>query len=230
VLLLVLLGALVVLVALVYFLTDAGHGDPARMQRFTSGLLENFGLAVLMPLVALLIGTAALGAEIEDGTAVYLLAKPIPRSTIVLTKLVVSTVAAVLLTSVPIFVAGLIASRGLGGGVVLAFTVAAAIGSLIYCAIFLAFSLLTGRALIFGLIYVLVWEGLLAGLFAGTRVLSVRQQTLAFSDALTDAPKTVLDAQLDLTTALVVGAVLLIGATAIAIRRLQHFEVAGETG
>ena len=135
-----------------------------------------------------------------------------------------------LLTSVPIFVAGLIASQGLGGGVVLAFTVAAAIGSLIYCAIFLAFSLLTGRALIFGLIYVLVWEGLLAGLFAGTRVLSVRQQTLAFADALADVPGTILDAQLDLTTALVVGAVLLIGATTIAIRRLQHFEVAGETG
>jgi ABC-2 type transport system permease protein len=230
VLLLVLLGALLVLVALVYFLTDAGHGDPVRMQRFTSILLESFGLAVLMPLVALLIGTAALGAEIEDGTAVYLLAKPIPRWTIVITKLVVATVAAVLLTSVPVLVAGLVASQGLGDGLVPAFTIAAAIGSLIYCAIFLAFSLLTGRALIFGLIYVLVWEGLLAGLFAGTRVLSVRQQTLAFADALSDVPQTVLHAQLDLTTAIVIGAVLLIGATAIAIRRLQHFEVAGETG
>ena len=32
-----------------------------------------------MPLVALIVGTAAIGSEIEDGTAVYLMVKPIPR-------------------------------------------------------------------------------------------------------------------------------------------------------
>ena len=35
--------------------------------------------------------------------------------------------------------------------------------------VFLALSLVTSRALAIGLIYVLVWEGVLAGLFEGTR-------------------------------------------------------------
>ncbi len=228
-LLLLLLGGLMVLVALIYFLNRAASGGEAGSERFAGRLLQNFGLAVLMPLVALLLGTAALGAEIEDGTAVYLLAKPISRASVVLTKLVVAAGGAVLLTGVPVLLAGLLAAHGPADGLVLGFVVAAAVGSVIYVAMFLAFSLLTSRALIFGLLYVLVWEGLLAGLFAGTRVLSVRQITLAVADALSDAPTTVLDAQLDLTTALVVGAILLAGATALAMRRLQRFEIAGET-
>ncbi len=226
VLLLLLLGALLVLVAIIYRLAGT---EGARAEIFTSRLLSDFGLATLMPLVALLLGTATLGAEIEDGTAIYLLAKPISRTTILLTKLVIAAVGSILLTSVPILLAGAITGAGLSNGVAVAYAVAAAIGSLIYCAIFVALSLITGRALIFGLLYVLVWEGLLAGLFAGTRTFSVRQQSLAFADALTDAPARVLTAQLDLTTALVIGGILLVGATVLAIRRLQRFEIAGET-
>ncbi len=225
VLLLVLLGALLVLVAILYRATG---GDGQRAQVFTGALLANFGAATLMPLVALLLGTAAIGAEIEDGTAIYLLSKPISRASIVFTKLAIAAASAVVLTCVPVFVGALIAAGGLGDGLVVAFTIATAIGSIIYCAIFVALSLVTGRALIFGLLYVLVWEGLLAGLFAGTRIFSVRQQTLAFADALSDLPRTIIDAQLNLTSAVVIGAILLVGAVVIAVRRLQHFEISGE--
>jgi ABC-2 type transport system permease protein len=226
VLLLLLLAALLVAVAVIYRLTGS---EGQRAEIFTSRLLSDFGLATLMPLVALLLGTATLGAEIEDGTAIYLLAKPIPRATILFTKLAIAAVGSVLLTAVPIFLAGAITGAGLDNGLALAYAVAAGIGALIYCAIFVALSLVTGRALIFGLLYVLVWEGLLAGLFAGTRTFSVRQQSLAIADALSDAPARVLTAQLDLTTAIVIGGVLLVGATALAIWRLRRFEIAGET-
>jgi ABC-2 type transport system permease protein len=226
VLLLLLLAALLLAVAVIYRLTGS---EGQRAEIFTSRLLSDFGLATLMPLVALLLGTATLGAEIEDGTAIYLLAKPISRATILFTKLAIAAVGSVLLTALPIFLAGAITGAGLDNGIALAFAVAAAVGSLIYCAIFVALSLVTGRALIFGLLYVLVWEGLLAGLFAGTRTFSVRQQSLAIADALTEAPARVLTAQLDLTTAIVIGGVLLVGATALAIRRLRRFEIAGET-
>jgi ABC-2 type transport system permease protein len=105
---------------------------------------------------------------------------------------------------------------------------AAAIGSLLYCAVFVALSLITGRALVFGLTYVLIWEGLLAGLFAGTRTFSIRQQTLTFAQSIGDIPRTVLDAQLDLTTAVVVGTAVLVGASLLAVRRLSRFEISGE--
>jgi ABC-2 type transport system permease protein len=82
---------------------------------------------------------------------------------------------------------------------------------------------------VLGLAYVLVWEGLLAGLFAGTRTFSIRQQTLAFADALSDVPKTIFEAKLDLGTAIVMAAIILVGATLLAVRRLRRFEIAGET-
>jgi len=224
-LLLLLLGGVLVLVAGIFRLA----GEEARALRFTAGLLNGLGAATLMPLVALLFGTGAIGAEIEDGTAVFLLAKPINRRTVVLTKLAVASACAIALTCGPMLVAGLLGAGGFGDGLVLGFVGAAAIGSVVYVAVFLALSLITTRALVFGLAYVLIWEGLLAGLFAGTRTLSVRQITLAFADAFADVPEEVFDAPLAVGTAAIVAGVVLLIATLIAIRRLRAFEIAGET-
>jgi len=124
--------------------------------------------------------------------------------------------------------AGLIAAGGLGEGLVPGMVAGAAIGSLLYCSVFVAVSLVTGRALVFGLAYVLIWEGLLAGLFVGTRTFSIRQVTLALADAIGGIPADLFDAKLSLGTALVVGLVVLVVATAIAIRRLGAFEISGE--
>lgn len=224
-LLLLLLGGVLVLVALVFRLA----GEEGWALRFTAGLLNNLGAATLMPLVALLFGTGAIGAEIEDGTAVFLLAKPISRRTVVITKLVVASGCAILLTCAPMLLAGLLGAGGLGDGLVLGFVAAAAIGSVLYTAVFVALSLVTSRALVFGLAYVLIWEGLLAGLFVGTQTFSVRQITLAFADAFANVPHEVFEAPLALGTAAVVAGAVLVIATLIAIRRLSAFEIAGET-
>jgi ABC-2 type transport system permease protein len=223
-LLLLLLGGVLVLVAGVFRLA----GEELRALSFTAGLLSNLGAGTLMPLVALLFGTGALGAEIEDGTATFLLAKPISRRTVVLTKLAVAAGCSAALTCGPMLLAGLIGAGGLGDGLVLGMVAGAAIGSLLYCSVFVALSLITSRALVFGLAYVLIWEGLLAGLFAGTRTFSIRQQTLAFADAIGSIPRTILDTPLDLTSAMVVGAFVLVGGTLLAIRRLGSFEISGE--
>jgi ABC-2 type transport system permease protein len=223
--LLLLLGGVLVLVALIFRLA----GDESRELQFTSGLLNGLGLAALMPLVALLFGTGAIGSELDDGTAVFLVAKPISRWTILLTKLAVAAACAVVLTCLPIFLAGLITAGGLGSGLVIGFTLGGAVGAIVYCAIFVLLSLVTSRALVIGLGYVLIWEGLLAGLFAGTRTFSVRQFSLSVADAVADVPATVLNAQLELTTAVVMMVVILVGATAWAGRRLIRLEIAGET-
>ena len=223
-LLLLLLGGVLVVVAGIFRLA----GEEARALPFTSGLLANLGVGTLMPLVALIFGTGAIGAEIEDGTAIFLLAKPISRRAIVLTKLAVAAVCSAALTCGPMLLAGLIAAGGLGEGLVPGMVAAAAIGSLLYCAIFVAVSLVTSRAFVFGLGYVLIWEGLLAGLFAGTRTFSVRQLTLAFADSIGGIPKEIFDAPVSLLTAVVIGTFLLVGATLIAIRRLSAYEISGE--
>jgi ABC-2 type transport system permease protein len=126
-LLLLLLGGVLVLVAGIFRLA----GEEARALPFTSGLLRNLGVGTLMPLVALIFGTGAIGAEIEDGTAIFLLAKPISRRTIVLTKLAVAAICSAALTCGPMLLAGLIAAGGLGEGLVPGVVAAAAIGSLL---------------------------------------------------------------------------------------------------
>ena len=223
--LLLLLGGVLVLVAVVFRLA----GDETRAQVFTSGLLNSLGLAALMPLVALLFGTGAIGSEIDDGTAVFLLAKPISRWTVLITKLVVAIGCALLITCVPIMIAGLLAAGGLGDGLVIGYTMGAAFGTVVYSALFMFLSLVTGRALVIGLGYVLIWESVLAGLFVGTRTFSVHQYSLTVADALTDVPTRVLDAPLDLATAVVMAVVLVVVTTLLAGYRLARIEIAGET-
>ncbi len=48
------------------------------------------GLAVVLPVIALIVGTGVLGSEIDDGTLAHILAKPLPRREIVISKLVVA--------------------------------------------------------------------------------------------------------------------------------------------
>ena len=221
--LLLLLAAVMLLVALGLRI----GAEPVNRAHAAARMLEIFGTATLMPLVALLFGTAAIGAELEEGTAIYLLAKPIPRWVTLLTKLIVAAACSMALTSIPVLLAGLLAGAPIGLSV--AFAVATAAGSLIYCGMFIALSVATTRALVVGLGYVLIWEGVLAGLFAGTQTFSVRQHTLAFADALTEVPAGTFSSPLSIGTALVVGTAVLVLAVVIAVRRLRDVEIAGET-
>ena len=222
-LLLGLLGALIVLVAVIYRLGDPGADEAAD---FTGRLLANFGVAALLPLVTVIVGTAALGSELDDGTIVYLLAKPVPRPLIVVVKLVMAWAVSSLLVALPILLAGIVGAGGdptLGIG----YGLAAVLGALEYTAVFLALSLVTSRALVIGLAYVVVWEGVVAGLFAGTRIVSIRQHVLAVADALSG--EGAVPAELAVGTAVIVGGLVTVAAIALAVRRLALVELRGET-
>jgi ABC-2 type transport system permease protein len=222
-LLLALFGVLIVGVAAIYRL---GSPPASESLEVTQRLLADFGIGVLLPLVAVIVGTAALGSEIEDGTIVYLLARPVPRWRIVLVKLIVAWLVTCLLVAPAIVIAGLVGH----GDAQLAFGYAAAsvLGALEYTALFVALSLITSRALVVGLAYVVVWEGFVAALFAGTRGISIRQHTLAVAEALggSGAAGT---AELELPTALIIGGVITVLAVILAVRRLQEVELRGET-
>ena len=47
---------------------------------------------MLLPLTALIIGTSVLGAEVDDGSIVHLLATPVSRTSVILTKFAVASV------------------------------------------------------------------------------------------------------------------------------------------
>jgi ABC-2 type transport system permease protein len=222
-----LVALLPILLALVYRI---GSEDTDQQKWVAQVLFDGLIVTILLPLLALVYGTAALGAEIEDGTAVYLLAKPVSRAKIVVGKLL----AAWTLTSVTVLVSALVAGAiGLQGvpgqGLLVGFGIALVTGSLVYSALFVMLSIFTSRALIAGLVYVFIWEGLINGLFAGTRLLSVRHYTLAVADIFVDLPRSAFDAKLGSVPAVglmiaVVGASVWYG-----VRRLQRFEIGEST-
>jgi ABC-2 type transport system permease protein len=224
VLLLAAMGALMVLVALVYRL-----GDPTAEEAhdWTIQLLTEFGVRGMLPIVALIIGTGAFGAEIDEGTIIHLLSKPTARFEIVISKLLPAVALTALMTVPATVVVALIGGSGDGASLAVGFGAGMLAGSVIYAAVFVMLGMLTSRAFIIGLAYIILWEGLLAGLFAGTRTFSVRQHVLGVTDAIVPISRVVGDV-LEPTTALVVGALAVVLVTAIGIRALGGFEVRGE--
>jgi ABC-2 type transport system permease protein len=150
-------------------------------------MLQQFGLAVILPLVALVAGTGAISTEIDDGSIVYLLSKPIKRSTIVLTKAIVALGVIVALGAVPIVLAGVVLDPG-KTRTAIAFGVGAVAAGLAYTAIFVALSVLTGNAVTIGLLYCLLWESVMGQYVDGAKVLSVQQWSLAVIKHLADVP------------------------------------------
>ncbi|HEY6012817.1 MAG TPA: ABC transporter permease [Candidatus Limnocylindrales bacterium] len=201
-------------------------GTTSDAASLTAGLLDALLVTTVLPLVALVFGTGVLGSELDDGTAVYLLVKPIERWRIVLSKAVVAAAVTILLVVPSTLLSGLVVGSGRGAeSITFAFTIAVIPGAVLYATAFVALSVVTGRALIAGLLYVFIWEGLLAGLFAGTALLSVRQYVLAFARSLAGADRAAITSSVDAQTAAILTVVVLAAAIAIAIRRLAAWEV-----
>jgi len=187
-------------------------------------VLGDVGFSVLLPLTALIIGTGVLGAEIDDGSAIHLLATPVPRSAVVVTKFSVAAVATMLFAAVPELVAGLLAPNS--GKLAVALFVGALVGSVVYSAVFVMASVLTTRAIAVGLLYVLVWEALLGNLVGGARILSIAHYSLGVANAI--YPDQNLNAGLSLATSVVLGVIVTGGALIFATRRLSAFAIKGE--
>ncbi len=222
-----LLAALPVVVSALTRIYGTVDDEPLAM---VAGGLSGLILTVVVPFIALILASSSFGAEIDDGTVIYLLAKPISRTEIVITKLVVTALICIVLGSASTLVSGMIMMRGLDATrLVLGFTAGAALGAFLYSAIFLALGLITKRGLLVGLVYLVVWEGTLGRFFKGTRVLSVRQYMLALTDAITTVDKEVFEALLDPKTAYIMSAVVAAGAIALCIHKVRNFEV-GQAG
>lgn len=189
-------------------------------------LIDLLVIRAVLPITALVLGTAALGSELEDGTAIFLLTSPVARWRIVAAKLVVAAGGSAIVAGGSALLAGLVvAVDDPSRGFVAAAVVAVIVGAVVYSALFLAASIVTSRALILGLIYTLVWEGTLASLFAGTRLFSVRQYVLSITDAIGGGSAHPFGDTLDGATAVVLAAVVLGLGLAVAIDRLASWEI-----
>jgi ABC-2 type transport system permease protein len=187
-------------------------------------VLVGLGLAVVLPVIALIVGSGVLGSEVDDGTIVHILTKPLPRRDIILAKLGVAVGVTAVTSAVPLFVAGYLASSArLGAGL----AVGAVVGAFAYSALFLLLSLVTRRPVLLGLVYILVWEGLLGRFVSGTRVLSIEQYVITVADRI--APTDLLTGLVSVPVAAIMAVIFTVGCTVAAVDRLRSFSLAGET-
>jgi ABC-2 type transport system permease protein len=156
----------VLLIALVSLITALADGDAAF------DILPGLGYPLVLPLVAILAASSVLGPEVDDGSIIYLLAKPVSRYGVAISKWVVALAATLTAGALPILVAALITGDSTRAW---ALFVGAVVAGTTYSALFLAISAVTRHAVIASLMFVLIWESLLGNLFTGVAWLSIGQ-------------------------------------------------------
>jgi ABC-2 type transport system permease protein len=192
--------------------------------KFADDITATLVTSAILPLVVLLVATASFGNEVGDRTLVYLFMKPLARWRIVAPKLAAS----LLVGGVPVALSGLvavlvIAEGDLGGAA--ATGVGLFVGAAAYAAVFTWAGLATRHALVFGLVYVFVWEAALAAYLDGIRFLSIRRYALGIVSALDDGRLRSLDHGLGSGTALVGAGLVIAFFTALAVRKLTRMDV-----
>jgi ABC-2 type transport system permease protein len=193
--------------------------------RAATEILGGFALAAMVPLIGVIAGTGAIAPEIDDGSIVYLLAKPLPRRTIITTKLLVAIAITIAFTTLPILVAGVILN-GNSQRIAVAFTIAAAVASVAYSAVFLLLGTISRNAVVFGLVYALVWEALFGNLVPGARTLSVQQWSLALAERIAFDGADI-SSDVSLPTGVILLTVATVAGTWYATRRLRALTLAG---
>jgi ABC-2 type transport system permease protein len=220
---------LLALPAVLLLLCGATRWLAGSNDRLSVVLLGGFALGTVVPLLALIAGTGAIGPEIDDGSIVYLLSKPLSRRSIVQTKLAVASATVVVTAAVPTLLAGLLLS-GTRDGLAVGYAVGATIAGVTYCALFLLLAVLTRNAVVIGLLYAVVWESVIGGYVPGAQALSVRQWSLALTQKIVGGPSADLGvtSAVGLGTAVVLLLLLLVGSTWYAGRRLRTLRLTGD--
>jgi ABC-2 type transport system permease protein len=111
------------------------------------------------------------------------------------------------------------------GPVVWAMLAAAAVGTVLISAVFLAVSLVVPRALLAGIVYTFTWESLLGRFLPGLRVVSIRHYVQSVFVALLDDPEVTIANATSLRGALTTVAVVCVIAIALATWRLRRMNL-----
>jgi ABC-2 type transport system permease protein len=221
-----LLLALSVILLLLSALVRALAG---RDTDITVGILGGFALATLVPLLGLIAGTGSIGPEIDDGSIVYLLSKPLSRFSIVLTKAVVAVCIITVFGAFAVLLAGLILS-GTAENLAVGYTLGALVAGIGYGTFFLLLAVITRHAVVVGLLYALIWETLVGSYVPGAQALSIQQWSLAITEKVvgSDAEELGVTSAVSLGAAVPLLLVLIVGSTWYAGWRLRTLRLTSD--
>ncbi len=184
-------------------------------------LVAGIGLGLVLPIVALVFAGASIGDLREDKTLVYLWLRPIDRWPVVVGAALAAVTIAAPITIVPVVVAALL--TGAGNGIVAGTLVATIVGLVGYVGVFTLFGVWLKRFIVWGLAYILIWEGFIAQAGAGVARVALRKYTRSI---LVDRTGADLDlADFPLAVGVIVPVVVAVVALAVASWRLGSQDV-----
>lgn len=186
------------------------------------GFIAGYGLGLMVPIVSLVLGSSTFGELIDDETLVYLWHRPVARWKLALAGALAATTVAIPLTTVPLTIAAYLASGDTTA--TLATALAVALAALAYGALFVFVGLMLRRALIWGLVYLFIWELFIANVGGGSANLSIRTYPTSVLAQLTDVEVRLADSST--LTGVIVSITIAAIAVGLAAYRLDHMDVA----
>ncbi|MFC4057750.1 ABC transporter permease subunit [Planomonospora corallina] len=194
-------------------------------ERATVVLLQTFAIGIMLPLLGLIAGTGVIAPEIDDGTVLHLLAKPISRPVIAQTKFLVAASVVAVFAAVPTFAAAYLLV-GAEAGVAAGFALGALAGGIAYAAVFMLLGVLTRHAVTIGIAYAVVWEGVVGNFVPGARRFSIQQWAQTVADQVSSS--VFLRTEIALGFAVPALLVVTVGAVVWAGLRLRSFSLTGD--
>jgi ABC-2 type transport system permease protein len=184
-------------------------------------LIAGLGFGVVIPVVALVFGGAALGDLREDKTLVYLWLRPVDRWPVVLGAALAALTLAAPITVVPVTAAAALTTAG--AELVVATVIAGVVGLIAYTAVFTLFGVVFRRFIVWGLAYILIWEGFIASAGAGVARFALRKYTRSILVDRTGAELELAD--FGQVTGIVVPLLAAVAAVVVASWRLGHQDI-----
>ena len=206
---------LVALAAAIRLLAGRGTGYDAVI---------GLGFTLALPIVALLAASAVLGPEVDDGSIVYLLAKPVSRHVVAASKYAAAWLATMALGAFPLLATGLVLDSG-DPRRALAWGLGGALAGTAYSALFLGLAALTRHAVPIGLVFALVWEGLLGSVLSGVRWVAIGPWGQALA---AEVSPQVHSSKVGVTYAVVAALVLTVASLWFTGDRLRSFTLRGD--
>ena len=187
------------------------------------GFLWIFGLGLMVPIISLVLASSSLGHLVEDETLVYLWIRPNPRWMLAAAAWLASATIAIPATAIPLAVAGGIGSEG-DATVIWAAGLSVTLGVIAYTGLFTFLGLLVRRSLIWGLVYVFIWEFFVARVGQGTARLSINTYAASVLANITDVELPL--AERAATGAIIVPIAVALVAVALTTWRLNNANIA----
>lgn len=219
------LAIMAVLAALpvVFTLLLLAEDNTDSVREFESIVLGGMMAGSIIPLVVLAIAAAAFGNEVEDRTLANLTISPLPRWKIALPKLLATIAVAGPFIAATALATAYFAFLG-DPTATMAVTAGALAGVAMYASVFVYLGLVSSQAIGIGLLYIVLWEGLLSGFVAGVRLLSIRYYSMALMQGLDEQRFAGMDLP-GLTVAVVMAAIVIAGSTMLTVRKLRRMDV-----